>query len=147
MTNKLEIITKSKKKLILNYPSWENCWDLKTALELELDASGLFNKENYNEETIINIFFRVDASKGLKDKLFTCLEKSLYDNKIINNNLLTDSVDARNDYYEIAIHSLGFFLNSFKQSFNSALENPELTKMIAEIMGENTESIQEEPKK
>lgn len=74
--------------------------ELRKAIEKALLENGI-DIEKVMDADIVTMLFSIDSSDAVRECLFKCLKKSLYDGIKIDLNLFDDVPEARCDYMEI----------------------------------------------
>jgi hypothetical protein len=122
-----EYTTKAGKEIKINYAGFQDAMELKNAIGLELlkvniDISDLLNKEldSQSINTFKNLILIIDTSKPVREALFKCLSRCLYNGFKIDYNTFNDQ-EAVAEYYNIMINCIKKQLHPFFQNQLSEL--------------------------
>jgi len=130
----MEYTTKDGKLVQINYAGFQDAMELKNAighelLKVNVDISDLINKtlDSQSVNTLKNLILIVDTSSEVKNALFKCLSRCLYNGYKIDYNTFNDK-EAVNEYYTIVINCIKENLSPFFQNQLSELK-PLLSKI------------------
>lgn len=116
----MEFIAPSGAKVVINSAPWRDAKQLKKAIEREIMVGGL------NIPTIL----MVDSSDAVDAALWPCLARCLRnDQKIVE--MTFDDLEARIDYYDIALECIKVNLGPLAERLRSKLQEFGLLKTQA----------------
>jgi hypothetical protein len=120
-----EITTKNGIKVKIGVADFDDAMDLKSSILLEtrgsdLDLNGLEISAAMNVMDFVKIGMSVAASKEVREALFRCLVRSTYDGQKITKKTF-ENIEARRDYYEVAIACMKVNVLPFFEGLSSVL--------------------------